>query len=734
MPSFRRPIFARRGLQRLRAVFQRLGQGLEYLTRPASDITNPEWRVQARLTAASLLVWLVGAVLEVLWWMVADQSPGIGHLAYLVPLLVGLYLLSRTRFYWWAALGSILGLAALPQVLLYAAWQRPDMALTLMTVPARYLLVARLIWLMFPMLMAALLLPRGWDLLGVLAIAHSIWWIPRGLHVAPTEVILLYTLLLGLGLPLWVMALVQKTRRRQLVRLQEELREQRDFLNTIIDSIDASFYVIDAQTYEIILANSKARALGIDRYNTCYALTHRRTTPCDGAEHPCPLVHVRTHREPFVVEHIHYKPDGTPYYVEVHGYPVLDEKGEVRFMVEYSLDITRRKEAEAELRKLWRAIEHSAHGVVITDANGVIEYVNPAFTKTTGYTAEEAIGKTPRLLRSGYHSEAFYRDLWETIKAGKIWHGEFVNRRKDGSLYYEEQTIAPVPDEHGNITHFIAVKQDVTERKRLMRELKEAKNQAEQALAFKSALLAAISHDLRTPLGAIVGYADMLRQEVFGPLNGEQKERLEAILSSAHYMRELIAMLLLHAEMESDTLQVRRQPVPLRKLLLTVREGLWVLAQKRQLQLEVDMSPDAPQEVYTDPRLLRSIITNLVSNALKFTKEGGVTIRVYRVDEGHWALAVADTGVGMGEEERRRIFDPFYTRSRVKMAGAPGLGLGLYIVRSLVERLGGTIEVWSEEGKGSVFTIVFPHMPVPQARDGALKQGAAGAAEEVTRV
>ena len=702
---------------KIRAVGRWLLRLLDRLTRPAAVVQkDPELSFRARLTAGVLLFWTAAFVFEALWWLWSDHQQMGLHLEIILPTVLLLYLLSRTRFVAWAAVGGVLGLTLLIYLLAYLAWQQMSIEVALLVTPPQYLLVGHLIWLLFSILTAAVLLPQVIDVVAIVLIVHSVWALPRLLPVQAGDVGLLYGILLGISGPIAVVASLQKHQRQRLVRLRAQMAEQRNFLHSIIDAIDSPFYVIDAATYEIVLANQQARALGIDRANTCYALTHRRTTPCDGADHPCPLVHVRTHREPFVVEHLHYTPDGRPYYAEVHGYPILDEQGDVRFMVEYSLNITRRKEAEESLRKLWRAIEHSAHGVVITDAQGVIEYVNPAFTAMTGYTAEEAVGKTPSILRSGYHDDEFYANLWRTIRSGQVWQGEFVNRRKDGSLYYEEQTIAPVRDDKGRITHYIAVKQDVTEHKRLVRELREAKAQAEQALAFKSALLAAISHDLRTPLGAIVGYTDMLQEGLFGAVNAEQRARLAAILSSAQYMQELISMLLLHAEVESDSLRVERKTVPLRKLLATVRESLWVLAEKRGLHLELDFRPGAPEEVYTDPRLLRGIVTNLVSNALKFTRQGGVTIRVERLDERHWTLAVADTGVGMSEEERRRIFEPFFTRSQVKMSGAPGLGLGLYIVRSLVERLDGSIEVWSEEGKGSVFTVIFPYVPPPRSQ------------------
>ncbi len=192
---------------------------------------------------------------------------------------------------------------------------------------------------------------------------------------------------------------------------EEATQQQNKFLNTIIDSLANPFYVIDVEDYSIQIANKAARDLGVRTTNTCYALTHLRDTPCDGLEHPCPLTALRNAKEPVTVEHIHFDADGKPRNMEVHAYPIFNDAGEVVQMIEYSLDITERKKAEAKFRQLSRAVEQSGSSIVITNLEGEVEFVNPAFTRTVGYEPEEVIGQNPRILQSGQHSPEFYQDM-----------------------------------------------------------------------------------------------------------------------------------------------------------------------------------------------------------------------------------------------------------------------------------------------------------------------------------
>jgi PAS domain S-box-containing protein len=560
------------------------------------------------------------------------------------------------------------------------------------------------VWLMFGLVMAFLLLDlRAYILFAIVqaaATAAVVLW--RHFTVASfnfsVELHLAVTALLGLGI--WL----RERDQRQREQAQAELQAQKDYLQKVIDGVQSPFYVVDVHDYRIRLANRAARDLGlVEERVTCYALTHHRSEPCGGDEHPCPLQHVRVSREPYTTEHIHFRPDGSTYYAEVRGYPLFDAQGNVVQMVEYSVDITERKLAEAEIRKLQQAVEHAASGVAITNANGVFEYVNPTFERMTGYSRQEVVGQTPRLLKSGYHSTEFYAELWKTIKSGQVWQGETVNRRKDGSLYWELQTIAPV-QVNGKISHFVAVKLDITAQKELEKQLREAKETAEQANAFKSRLLAGVSHDMRTPLGGIIGYAELLKSGAFGEMNEKQQDILQKMTDSASRLNDFIRGMLTRAELESGKLRLQPRSFPPTELFkaLTSHENA---ARRKGLTFHTECDPALPPTLHADPYWLEQILINLVDNAIKYTERGSVSARLRRVDERHWAMEVQDTGMGIPAELHERIFEEFEQAEEVKRI--QGVGLGLSIVKELVKRLGGEIHLQSAPGEGSTFTVIF---------------------------
>jgi PAS domain S-box-containing protein len=257
-------------------------------------------------------------------------------------------------------------------------------------------------------------------------------------------------------------------------RIEREIAEQKQLLENTLESLTHPFYVIDAEDYTIKVANSAARVLGARGESTCHALTHKSATPCNTSQHTCPMVEVKKTGRPVTVEHIHDDADGNPRFMEVNGYPIFDDDGNVVQMIEYSIDITERREAEGQLRKLSQAVEQSSSSVVITDLAGCIEYANPKFTEITGYELEEVMGQNPRVLKSGSQPQEFYADLWATISSGREWHGEFCNRKKNGELYWESASISPIQDTSGEITHYVAIKDDITEQKRVGEELKKS--------------------------------------------------------------------------------------------------------------------------------------------------------------------------------------------------------------------------------------------------------------------
>jgi two-component system sensor histidine kinase/response regulator len=675
--------------------------------------------------------------------------------------------------------------------------------------------------------------------------------------------------------------------------------------------------------------------------------------------------------------------------------------------------------ASAELRKYFRAMEQSGNTIVITDAKGNIEYANPKFTESTGYTLAEAMGKNPRILKSGRQSDEYYSRLWRTISDGRVWTGEFLNKRKDGSLYWESATIAPVFDQQGAVTNYVAVKEDITEQKILQEQIQKqndylsilhqvtldllnrrdigdllqaivdrsavlldapfselsierdgflvveaftqnypgvkgqrfsrgearlswqafdtrqpalldnystweyrrkvqtaeilhavadfpvvagerclgvlslgrsqpdyvftpeqvetgilfarlaalvldnanlyseavkeiaerkraeallqesearfrqivetasdiiyrtdvngnftyvnpsalnmmgfaseremlggnsleltlpeyrqclkrfyvrqylgkirstyyefpvltadgnivwvgqnmqlimdgetvtgfqavARNitqlkQAQEALAlsrdqaldasrFKSQLLSRVSHELRTPLGGILGYAELLQYKAFGGLNENQRNAVNNIIESTHYLTEVVNDLLDQSQIESQSLSLYNEYFEPAELVEKALSPIKALALKKGLELRVEISPDLPTELYGDVKRLRQILINLAGNAVKFTKTGEIVVRLERPAPAQWSLAVRDTGAGIPAGDQKNIFEPFRQVSNSITRENRGSGLGLAITRQLVEIMGGQVSLESEIGKGSVFTIILPILNAP---------------------
>ena len=318
------------------------------------------------------------------------------------------------------------------------------------------------------------------------------------------------------------------------------------------------------------------------------------------------------------------------------------------------------EENAARLRTLTSAVQQSPASVVITDLQGSIKYVNPGFTQTTGYTSEEAIGQNPRVLQSGARPREFYEQMWKTLTRGEIWRGEICNRKKTGELFWEDATIAPVSDDHGVTTHFVAVKIDVTQRKRAVEALTLAKEQAESATRAKSEFLANMSHEIRTPMTAILGYTDILADSVDRP---EQQEAVQTIKRNSNHLLGLVNDILDLSKIEAGRIQVEHLRVSPLAILGDVVSLMRVRTEAKKLPLKLEYFGPIPQTIQTDPTRLRQILVNLVGNAIKFTETGGVTIAVRLVDrdtaEPKLQCAVIDTGVGMSPQQLERLFQPF---------------------------------------------------------------------------
>jgi PAS domain S-box-containing protein len=382
---------------------------------------------------------------------------------------------------------------------------------------------------------------------------------------------------------------------------------------------------------------------------------------------------------------------------------MTDENGKPRGLIASAHDISERKKNEEELLKLYRAATQSPTAIVITDTSGKIEYVNPAFTTVTGYTREEALGKNPSVLQSGIHDQAFYSKLWETVSTGNVWRGEFCNKNKAGEIFWESASIAPVQDANGKITHYVAVKENITEKKKILAEMEKAKNAAEAAARAKADFLANMSHEIRTPLNAIYGMTSLMLNT---PLNEEQQDFIETIRGGGETLLHVINDILDFSKIEAGKLELEEHSFYVRQC---IEETLDLLAEKsaeKGLELGYFIGQNVPPLIVGDITRLRQILVNLLNNAIKFTETGEVTIYITSksVDERYQLhFRVCDTGIGIPKDKMNKLFKSFSQVDTSTTRKYGGTGLGLAISSNLAAAMGGEMWVESEVGEGSIF-------------------------------
>lgn len=406
----------------------------------------------------------------------------------------------------------------------------------------------------------------------------------------------------------------------------------------------------------------------------------------------------------------------------------------------------RLQEAEEKLRKLSHAVEQGSASVIITDKEGTIEYVNTKFTKVTGYSIDEIIGKNPRILNSRKQSKEFYQDLWSTITSGKEWRGDFCNKKKNRELFWESASISPIKNEKGTITHFVAVKEDITFRKLAEEELIQAKDKleqrvqertqeltsivkslnmevemrrevqielkkamvsAEKANRAKSDFLANMSHDLRTPLNAILGYVQILKGGQFQP--ELLSKALDTIHRSGEHLLNLINDILDLSKIESGKIELIPGKFSFPDFLQNIADIMMMRAQQKKINFQLKIRGTVPSIVYIDGKRLREILINLIDNAIKYTPNGKVIFEVgnrktrqRETNSENIRFRVWDTGIGISKDKLEKIFKPFFRLEEIH-SNVTGTGLGLTISKRLVSLMGGDLCVKTILGKGSIF-------------------------------
>jgi len=440
--------------------------------------------------------------------------------------------------------------------------------------------------------------------------------------------------------------------------------------------------------------------------------------------------------------------DGRELPIADSGAPIRDESdpdAPVTGVVLVFRDQSAERAANLALRKLAQAVEQSPGSIVITGLDARIEYINAAFTEVSGYAAGELLGQNPRMLQSGKTPPATYVEMWDALTRGQPWKGELINRRKDGGEYVEFASITPLRQPNGRISHYVAVKEDVTEKKRLGAELDRhrhhleelvllrtaeltiAKTQAEAANRAKSAFLANMSHEIRTPMNAILGLIHLLRRAGATP---EQDDRLAKVDSAGRHLLAIINDILDISKIEAGKLQLEQSDFALSAVLDHVRSMILDAAQAKGLTVTVD-DDQVPAWLADDPTRLRQALLNYAANAVKFTEQGTISLSASLLEEDGDELlvrfTVQDTGVGIDAAKFDRLFQAFEQVDTTTTRQYGGTGLGLAITRRLAQIMGGDAGVESTPGVGSSFWFtarlrrghgIMPAMPAMPAAPG----------------
>ncbi|MFW9832370.1 MAG: PAS domain S-box protein [Candidatus Thorarchaeota archaeon] len=369
--------------------------------------------------------------------------------------------------------------------------------------------------------------------------------------------------------------------------------------------------------------------------------------------------------------------DGKPILVRVSAVPRKDKTGKVIGTIAVVIDITKAKETEQQLRKLSMAVEQSPTSVVITDAEGTIEYVNPKFTTLTGYSFEEAVGQNPRILKTELTPKETHEDLWRSLKEGKTWRGLFVNKKKNDEIYWEDAWISPIFSSDGDVTHYVAVKQDITQR--LMADRKAAHSHRDMEL-YASFL----QHDIRNDLQIIMNHAEAALM-IMKDDNGI-KEYLQTIEAASERMVHLLDVFGRPGEAEESN-------------LISILEKVKANAERAHSNLKVKIQSGTQIKELQSARLIAIVFDNLLRNSAKFS-EGDVEVVIeVSQEEENIQTIIRDNGPGIPEELLPKLFQ--------KGASTTGGGFGLYLSKKVVEGYGGSIEIMSSD-KGASYRILLP--------------------------
>jgi PAS domain S-box-containing protein len=499
--------------------------------------------------------------------------------------------------------------------------------------------------------------------------------------------------------------LLQRRRKRQA---ESELFNSQQMLQTVLDTIPQRVFWKDRNSVFIGCNKQLAADCGYSDAGKLVGKTDYETVAASQADRyrADDREVMETNRPKLNYEEPQNKLDGSIGWLRTNKVPLRDKNGQVIGVLGTYEDITERKQMDEKVRQLSRAVEQSPVSIVITNKDGNIEYVNRKFTEVTGYSFSEAIGKNPRILKSGELPAELYQRMWECIRDGQEWRGEFHNRKKNGELFWELSVISPIFNAAGAITHYLAVKEDITERKQLEEQLRQS-----QKMEAFGQLAGGIAHDFNNLLTIIQGNVALLQE----PLNPDQAGGLVEISKAAERAANLTRQLLTFSRRQL----FQPKPLDLNEVVANTSKMLQRLIGEH-IGLETHFAPGGAP-IQADHTMMEQILINLAVNSRDAMPKGGrlviqtAAIDVSRADAqanpearpgSFIRLKVTDTGCGIAPETIERIFEPFFTTKEV----GKGTGLGLATVFGIVAQHHGWIEVESKLNSGTTFHIHLPRL------------------------
>ena len=521
----------------------------------------------------------------------------------------------------------------------------------------------------------------------------------------------------------------------QRVRAEAALRDSEALYRLVSENVLDVIWTTDLQLHITYASPSITRFTGYTPEELKQLPLERLLTPASLADARRSLAHglaenaTRGRAGGRTLEVELVRKDGSMAWTELKISFLRDRSGVAQGILGVARDISERRQAEEALRGTIQRLtlqiavmEAAANAIVITDPGGTIQWVNPAFTRLTGYTAAEAVGQNPRILNSGQQPATFFEVLWGTIRGGQVWRGEIVNRRKDGARYTEQMTITPVLDPAGAITNFVAIKEDVTARKQIEEQLRQA-----QRMEAVGRLAGGVAHDFNNLLQAMLGLTQLARVHADDPNGSEERlQELEELLSRG---AQLTQQLLLFSRREEPRVERFDLNLAINDTAKLLRRLL-----RENVTLTLDLAGE-PLVVAADRGQIGQVWMNLAVNAADAMPDGG-TLRVQSGRDGdrHVWFAVSDTGHGIPDEILDHIFEPFFTTKEPHS----GTGLGLAVVHGIVTQHGGRVEVTSTVGEGTTFRVVLPRQAAPDAASSLPRLASAtlpqGAGQEVLLV